>query len=95
MTHFKFDDESSFDPQAEYGREVLFEVIFIGNVAKVTAIDVETGVEVSIIGPPNATQYSLKMNAMRKLLSVLNKMHSEAEPQNDWLNPPGKPGRYA
>jgi|GEM_PF-377063 len=80
------------DLAAEYGREVLFEVIFIGNAVKVTAIDAETGVETSIIGPPTLTQYSMKANAMRKLAAVLAKLESDP----DGCDPPPrrKPGWY-
>lgn len=54
-------------------REVLFEMVQIGNVIKVTAIDPVTGVEVSIVGSSNMSEFSLKANAKRKLEYVLRK----------------------
>lgn len=92
MPDFKPNQDDT-DLAAEYGREVLFEVIFIGNAVKVTAIDAETGVEASIIGPPTLTQYSMKANAVRKLIAVLAKL--EADPDGDDPPPRRKPGWYA
>ena len=63
-------NQNSSDP--ELG-EVLFEVKAIGNAVKVSALDPVTNTEVSIVGPVNASPYSLKMNALRKLKSVLRK----------------------
>ncbi len=93
MTHFKPHDDDNTDFGAEYGREVLFEVIRMGNSAKVTAIDGETGTEVSIIGPANSTLYSLKANAMRKLMNAMGK-DSPGQAQTD-PRAPRKPGWYA
>jgi hypothetical protein len=77
----------------DLGREVLFEIAYMGNACKVTAIDAETGVEVSIVGSPLMTKYSLKMNAMRKLSRVLS--HIE-EPEAGFDSPrPRKSGWYA
>lgn len=55
------------------GREVIFEIRRIGAVAKATAIDVETGIEVSVTGPANAAEFSLREAARRKLVYVLAK----------------------
>jgi hypothetical protein len=93
MTHFKPHDDDNTDFGAEYGREVLFEVIRLGNSAKVTAIDSATGTEVSLVGPANSTTYSLKANAMRKLMNALGKDEA-GEGQND-PRAPRRPGRYA
>jgi hypothetical protein len=94
MTQFKPQDDDSALIAAEYGREVLFEVILMGNAAKVTAVDAETGLEVSIIGPANATSYTLKQNAMRKLINALSK--GGAEDHGAGSPPrPKKPGIYA
>lgn len=90
MTYFNSPDEESQALSAQYGREVLFEIMFVGNSAKVTAIDSETGLEVSIVGPPKATMYSLKANAMRKLLRALGRGGDDSADQ-----PQGKPGWYA
>ncbi len=54
--------------------EVLFEIRPMGNAVKVSAIDPATNVEVSIVGSAHASPYTLKMNALRKLKSVLRKM---------------------
>ena len=45
----------------------------IGNAVKVSAIDPVTNTEISIMGPATASPYTLKMNALRKLKSVLRK----------------------
>ncbi|MGB0629481.1 MAG: DUF6898 family protein [Alphaproteobacteria bacterium] len=58
------------------GREVLIEFQQIGNAVKVTAIDPDTMVEVSIMGPPSAGQETLKRNAINKLNYVLSKNKS-------------------
>jgi len=52
-------------------QEVLFEFRQIGNSVKVTAIDPQSGTEVSIVGAANMTQYSLKQAALRKLKRVI------------------------
>ena len=53
--------------------EVLFEFHRVGNVVKVSALHVDTDTEVSLVGPPTAGVYGLKMAAIRKLIYVLNK----------------------
>ncbi|HIJ63996.1 MAG TPA: hypothetical protein HPQ04_14990 [Rhodospirillaceae bacterium] len=55
------------------GEEVLFELRRVGNVVKASAIHVSTNIEVSIVGPANASQYALKMAALRKLRYVLKR----------------------
>jgi hypothetical protein len=62
--------ETDMDP--EIG-EVLFEVRPIGNAVKVSAIDPATNTEVCVVGSAFTSAYSLKMNALRKLKSVLRK----------------------
>ena len=54
-------------------KEILFEITQNGNIARVTAIDPETGTEVVIQGPARAGDAVLKQNAARKLMYVLNK----------------------
>ncbi|MBY0428872.1 MAG: hypothetical protein K2Q32_06600 [Alphaproteobacteria bacterium] len=54
-------------------KEILFEIVQNGNVARVTAIDPETGTEVVIQGPASAGDNILRQNAARKLMYVLNK----------------------
>ena len=53
--------------------EVLFEIFVMGNAVKVSAVHVETNTEVSLIGAPGMTEFTLKANAVRKLRSVLAK----------------------
>lgn len=47
--------------------EVLFEIAIRGNSARCAAIDVATGVEVVVVGPPSAAETQLKTVALRKL----------------------------
>lgn len=54
-------------------REVILEFHSVGNAVKVTAIDPETLVEVSIMGPLSAGEEALKRAALRKLEYVLAK----------------------
>jgi hypothetical protein len=63
-------NENPHDPDMG---EVLFEVRAIGNAVKVSAIDPVTNTEVCVVGSVHTTPYSLKMNALRKLKSVLRK----------------------
>ncbi len=58
---------------AETLYEVIIEIQQIGNAVKVTAVDPETQIEVSIVGPPSAGEEMLKRTAIRKLEYVLNK----------------------
>jgi hypothetical protein len=53
--------------------EVLFEFRQMGAALKVTAIHVDTGTEVVLLGAPNVGDHALKMAAIRKLVYVLNK----------------------
>jgi len=47
--------------------EVYFEFVAIGNVVKVTAIDGQTGTEVSAMGPVSSSQADLQQLALQKL----------------------------
>lgn len=55
------------------GREVIIEFVQIGNVVKVSAMDVRSLTEISIQGPVDAPQSTLKMNAIKRLEYVLRK----------------------
>ncbi len=55
------------------GREILLEWYQVGNSVKVTAVDPETLIEVSIVGDPAAGQEALKQAAINKLEYVLRK----------------------
>jgi hypothetical protein len=54
-------------------REIIFELRPLGNLVKVTAIDVKTMTECSIQGPASAGQPMLKSNALKRLEYVLKK----------------------
>ena len=53
--------------------QVIIEFVSIGSALKVTAVDPETLVEVSIVGDPHASQDTLEQTAIRKLEYVLIK----------------------
>jgi hypothetical protein len=54
-------------------REVILEFQRIGNSVKVTAVDSETLVEVSIVGAASASEEILRRTAVRKLEYVLER----------------------
>lgn len=54
-------------------REVIFEFVQVGGSVKVTAVDVATGIEASIVGDPNAGEAALKRLARQKLDYVMAK----------------------
>lgn len=54
-------------------KEIIFEFVQHGASVKVTAMDPETLVEVSIVGPASAGQAALRANALAKLKYVLAK----------------------
>ena len=66
------DDSMSLD-------EVIFEFLQHGNTVKVTALDPDSLVEVSIVGPANAGQAALKAAALNKLKYVLAKRREGKE----------------
>jgi hypothetical protein len=47
--------------------EIIFEFLRVGAAVKVTAVDVATGIEVSIVGDPTAGEATLKQLARQKL----------------------------
>ena len=55
------------------GKEIYVEFVVLGNTVKATAIDPETGIEASIVGPASAPQSILAENARRKLEYVMRK----------------------
>lgn len=63
---------SSASERSGASREVIFEFIPMGNSVKATAVDVLTGVEVSVVGPADpSSQRELERIALRKLLQRL------------------------
>ena len=73
------------------GGEVIFEFKPVGGSVKVTAVDVATGVEVSVIGPPSAPQRELERVALGKLRFRLKQIEegAEAPPQKPTPRNPG------
>jgi len=55
------------------GREVLFEMSRVGAYVKVTAVDAQTGTEISIAGAASAPVEALKQQALNRLLFVLKR----------------------
>ncbi len=53
--------------------EILIEMYQVGNSVKVSAIDIKTGVEVSIVGSPSVGEEMLRRNAVNKLRYVMRK----------------------
>ena len=58
---------------AEMAKEIFVEFIQLGNTVKATAIDPETGLEASIVGPASAPRSLLAENARKKLDYVKTK----------------------
>ena len=54
------------------GKELYVEFVVLGNTVKATAIDPETGLEASVVGPASAPQ-SVMAEAARRKLEYLNK----------------------
>ncbi|HPD82499.1 MAG: hypothetical protein R3D88_07270 [Alphaproteobacteria bacterium] len=54
-------------------REIIIEFFPVGQIVKVSAMDVETLTEISIQGPANAGEETLKLNAIKRLEYVLRK----------------------
>lgn len=52
-------------------RDVIFEFVRVGHAVKVSAIDSDTGTEVSIVGDPTVGEVALRRLAERKLEYVL------------------------
>ena len=59
---------------------VLLEFHRVGNLVKVSAVDPETGIEVSISGPASAGEAALSHAAVRKLRYVLAKRRRRGGP---------------
>lgn len=54
-------------------REIIIEFIPVGQVVRVSAMDVQTLTEAVISGPANTPQTILKNNALRRLEYILRK----------------------
>jgi hypothetical protein len=55
------------------GREIIIEFFPVGQLVKVTAMDVASLTEISIQGPKSAGQEMLKTNAVNRLIYVMKK----------------------
>ncbi len=52
-------------------REVIFEFLKVGAAIKVTAVDVATGIEATMVGDPSAGEATLQRLARQKLDYVI------------------------
>ena len=55
------------------GKEIFVEFVILGNTVKATAIDPDTGLEASVIGPANAPRGAMAEAARKKLEYVAKK----------------------
>jgi hypothetical protein len=77
-------------------RAVYFETLMLGDHAKVSAIDAESGIEVSVFGPASAARHDLERLALRKLERALNALGEEGEDGRPTSSPtPSDGGRGA
>ena len=58
---------------------VIFEFQFLSHAVKVSAVDVASGIEVSIVGPRSASQATLERTARAKLAYVMSKKASHPD----------------
>ena len=69
---------SSVQPDVpDYERRIILELTRIGSSQKVTAIDEDTGTEVSFISPSSAMRVDIERLARSKLDYVINKNRAE------------------
>ena len=73
----------------ESEREVIFEIVRLGDTQRVAAIDSESGVEVVVIAPAHAALADVRLLALKKLERVLAGS-GESEPPPD-----PRPGKLA
>ena len=71
-------------------RDVIFEITRIGDVQRVAAIDVASGVEVVVQAPANAALADVRALALRKLERALSDDRDEAGPSGSGDGRPGK-----
>jgi hypothetical protein len=65
------------------GREILLEFHQVGDYIKVSAIDVDTNIEASIVGSPRSSKQQLTRIAVQKLEYVLKKRRQEGKAKPD------------
>jgi hypothetical protein len=73
---------------AEDRREVIFEITRIGDVQRVAAVDVATGIEVVVQAPASAALVDVRALALRKLERALRD-----EDEGDGSGGDGRPGK--
>ncbi len=61
-------------------RDILIEIVRVGDSVKLTAIDAETGVEAVVIGPAHAARADLEKLAVNKLQRMLDKRGDNDRP---------------
>ena len=71
------------DTHGDRAREVLLEYVEINGSVRASAIDVETGTEVSIVGPASAGEPELRRNALARLDYVLRQRTVMRDRQRD------------
>lgn len=55
------------------GGEAILEIVQLGSILRVVAVDTVTGTEVSFQAPANTPRTALQQTALKKLAYVLNK----------------------
>jgi hypothetical protein len=55
------------------GKEIFVEFVILGNAVKATAIDPDSGLEASVVGPANAPRAAMAQAARKKLEYVAKK----------------------
>jgi hypothetical protein len=66
-------DERPKRKRSAVAKEIYVEFVTLGNTVKATAIDPDTGLEASIVGPASAPRSMLAENARKKLDYVKSK----------------------
>lgn len=61
------------EPRGEQTRQIYFERVVIGNAVKISAVDADTGTEVSISGPRNTSQKELERIVLQKLMRAMER----------------------
>ena len=75
--------EETMQRQNIDGREIFLEFRRVSDYVKVSAIDAETNVEISIVGSPRTAQQQLTRLAVRKLEYVLEKQRRAGNTKPD------------
>jgi len=72
--------QNAANPRAQGAelREVLFEFSAVGNTVRVCAVDPDSMIEATVLGPVSAGEQALKHAALQKLRYLLNKQNNVA-----------------